>query len=148
MQLLNMQHLKPYHSNVYLLPEEPQHSLYVHIVDVAGSTFCTTCFFSSLSALGPIHLFLTKDGWCLDTLWIYVMHVLDLIMDYVSQAQNKVVRYKSKTCIIWPKVCMGSTKMCPGNTRHILDGQKGKKEAANTFFCITCKNRRQNNVHI
>ncbi len=52
---------------------------------------------------------------------------------YEVQAQN--VHNKSRKD---PKFIVGSTKMCPGISRHILDGQmgsQGKKKQAVLLLC-------------
>jgi hypothetical protein len=94
----------------YILP-----TLYVHIVVIVDSTKVPVLiffliFFFSLFGLGLIHFFLQKDGWCPDTLWIHVMHVL-----------NINIHYRLKTCTIKCKVCLDTT-------RHILDEEARKKK--------------------
>jgi hypothetical protein len=56
---------------------------------------------------------------------LHVMHILRL---WLALA----VHYRAKMCIIGLQVCLDSTKMSLGITRHILDGQmanQGKKQA-------------------
>ncbi len=52
------------------------------------------------------------------------------------QIMRNMTHHKPKSCITWPKLCLGSIKMYVGSTQQTLDAQKGsqgKKEASNTF---------------
>ncbi len=103
-------------------------------VIVTGSTkvfFVLPAFIFSLSALGLIHLFLKKVGWCLDTFWCYPSHNRGLVLHILGS------RYRPKMCITGPK-CFWT----PPKWRHVLDRQmanKRKKEIGSTFVLLAIR---------
>jgi hypothetical protein len=113
--------------------------------------FCCACFFFFSffgSALGLIHLFLKKDGWCPDTFSIDVLCTSWGCNGHVTRLP---LRPQHLHRLRGPKVCMGSTKMCLGITTHILDRQKGsqgKKEASNAFVLHAITTRLCVNIYI
>jgi hypothetical protein len=73
----------------------------------AGSTKALHASFFSLSALGPIYLFLKKDGWCTHTVWVlyFWVHVLGWQRALCTHYKAHIVHNKIQKCIWATPTC-------------------------------------------